>query len=77
MSKKPERNPAPRDGSKEKSSHAPFCAGFLRKTDSAVWLGVPLPGLWNRNAENSAHGKADPFRMSLLGAARGGSGIKD
>ena len=29
------------------SSHELFCAGLLRKTDSAVCLGVLLPGFWN------------------------------
>ena len=27
--------------------HAPFCAGFQRKTDSAECSGVLLPGFWN------------------------------
>jgi hypothetical protein len=29
--------------------HAPSCVSLQRKTDSAVCLGVPLPGLWNWN----------------------------
>ena len=46
-SEKPCRKPEAQQCSIAKSSHAPFCAGLLRKTDSAVCLGVPLPGFWN------------------------------
>ena len=51
---KPEGRRAAQECSIKKSSHAPFCASFLEKTDSAERLRVLLPGFWNLAGRGNA-----------------------